>query len=182
MHAGHSMETAVLLRTVDDSLDEIVFVLEAFQSGAPTAAQRDFMAHFFAETVPEPQHMLEDRKRPDRAKRKDVRAAQGRYLEASNPDHFRRLAMAIDSTFDGYVHGAYPHSMELFHPGRREWTLEGNRESPYLASIQRHHAYYVSRALNVFADVCLRIGDRNRADQMRAARDRFEASSEHPSD
>ncbi|MGA2384692.1 MAG: hypothetical protein ABSG61_14790 [Gemmatimonadales bacterium] len=180
IHAGHFVETAVLLRTVDDFLDEITFLLEAHQSGSPTTAQRDFMANFFAETVQASEEMLKDQRGPDRAKRKHVRAAQGRYLEPGNPDHVRRMALAIDSGWDGYVHGAYPHSMELYHPDNRAWTLEGSREAPYLASVQRHHAFYVSRALSVFADVCYRIAQLVLYEQLRMARDRFESSADYP--
>lgn len=180
MHAGHFSEAAVLLRTVDDFLDEITFLIEAHQSAAPTSAQRAFITQFFTETVDPPDVMLQDRKQPDRTKRKDVRAAQGRYLLPTNPDKFRRVARAVDSMFDGYVHGAYPHSMELYDPNKRGWTLEGATEAPYLASIQAHHAYYVSRALNIFADVCVRIDRRTLAEQLRDVRDRFEESGEYP--
>ncbi len=182
LHEGHTVEVAVLLRTVDDFVDETTFLLEAFQSQEPTRAQRDFVDHFFNEETPSPQEMLRDRRGPHRAKRRDIRAAQGRYLLPENPDRFRRLAMAIDGTWDGYVHGAYPHSMELYDPNHKggAFRMDGTNGTPYPVSYQRQVAYYVSRALNVFADVVMRIGRQPLAEELIAQRQRYEESSEYP--
>jgi len=72
--------------------------------------------------------------------------------------------------------------MELDDPNKRAWSLEGATDAPYVASIQRHHAFYVSRALNIFADVCVRIKQRTLAEQLKDARNRFEESGEYPSE
>jgi len=146
LHAGHTIEIGVLLRTVDDFTDEVTFLLDAHQTGKPTRAQKNFVEQFFREEVGPPADLLKDRPGPDRARRKDIRAAQGRYLSKENPDRMRRLAMAVDRTFDGYVHGAYPHSMELYDPNRSGgFRMQGTNGTPYPATYQRQVAFYVSR-------------------------------------
>jgi hypothetical protein len=179
---AHTVEMGVILRTVDDFTDEITFLIEGHQSESPNKAQRDFAAAFFAESIEPAEELLRDRPRPDRVKRKDVRAAQGRYLNASNPDEPRKMAMAIDATLDGYVHGAYPHSMELFDPnlGGGRFRMTGTEGTPYPASYQKQLAFYISRALSLFGMVALHIGNEGLTSELSAMRDRFEESSEYP--
>ena len=83
---------------------------------------------------------------------------------------------------DGYVHGAYPHSMELYNPVARRWALQGTLGSPYPASMQRQHSLYLSRAMSLFAGVCVGIGEQALCDRVVESRRRFESSSEYASD
>ena len=177
---GYSVEAAVVLRTVDDFVDEITFLLEGYQSGAPTRAHQDFLKHFFGETVESTEQMLVDGSRPDRVKKKSIQAGQARYLNPDDPDAPRKMVKAIDRGFDGYVHGAYPHSMELFDPNRASGTfrMEGVDGTPYQATILTHLALYVSRALSVFGMVALHIGEQALREELVGARKRFEESSE----
>jgi hypothetical protein len=181
---GFSVEAAVIFRTVDDFIDEITFLVEGHQSGAPTRAHDAFEKHFYSETVDSTEELLEDRRRPDRVKRKNIQASQARYLGADNPDYSRRMVKAVDQGFDGYVHGAYPHSMELFDPNRAGGTFRfnGTDGTPYPASARKHLAFYVSRALSLFGMVALHLNREPLKEELVAARNRFESSSEYPSD
>jgi len=174
----------VILRTIDDFTDEITFLIEGHQSGSPTRAQREFASAFFAESVESTEELLRDRPRPDRVKRKDIQAAQARYLNPSNPETPRRMAKAIDATWDGYVHGAYPHSMELFDPNLSggSFRMSGTDGTGYPATYQNELAFYVSRALSLFGMVALHLGNVNLKEELTFGRDRFEASVEYPED
>ena len=180
---GFSVESAVVLRTVDDFVDEITLLLEGLQSGTPTRAQQEFRQHFFDESIASPEALLDDRRGPDRVKKKEIQAAQARYLDSKNPDKPRRMVGAIDRIFDGYVHGSYPSSMELFDPNRDGGTfrMSGTEGTPYPAAVRTHFAHYVSRALSVFGMIALQLGNETFKDELMTARDRFEASGEFPS-
>ncbi len=180
---GFAVEAAVVLRTVDDFIDEITFLIEGHQSGTPTRAHQDFVKHFFAEAVESTEAMLADRPRPDRVKRKNIQASQARYLNPVNPDASRRMVKAVDQGFDGYVHGAYPHSMELYDPNRPAggaFRLTGTHGTPYPAAIRKHLAFYISRTLSVFGMVALHMGEEPFKMELVDARMRFDASGEYP--
>lgn len=179
---GFSVEAAVILRTVDDFLDEIAFLLEGHESGAPTADQKRFKDLFFAETIVPAEQMRERPDRADRVKKRSIRAAQGRLLQPENPDEVQKNASAIDHTFDGYVHGGYPHSMELYHPELKQFMLRGTIGSRYLGAAQQHHAIYVVRAFNYCAAVLIRCNRKDVADSLVKARKEFEAGPDYPKD
>ena len=115
-------------------------------------------------------------------KKKNIQASQARYLSADDPDSSRRLVRAVDQGFDGYVHGAYPHSMELFDPNLAggSFRFTGTTGSPYPASCRKHLAFYVSRALSLFGMVALHLGREPMKDELVSARNRFEESHEYP--
>ena len=178
LESHHSVEAIVLLRTVDDFVDEVTFVLDAMGRDSATKPQAAFLKAFFEEDVRRPEQLLEERRGPDRAKKRQIQAAQGRYLDPSNPDRFRRVARAIDDTFSGYVHGAYPHSMELWVGdtyGNGHFTLRGTKGANHTESYWRQHAFYVSRALSVAGMVTMHCGRLDLKNAAKAARDRFEA-------
>jgi len=179
----YTVEAMALLRTVDDFVDEVTFVLEAVNRDSPTNPQAAFLKAFFEEVVPKLDELLKDQRGPDRVKKRQIRAAQGRYLDEANPDGVRRKTGAIDKTFNGYVHGSYPHSMELWRGdahGNGEFMLQGTVGAPYAESYWRQHAHYVSRVLSVAGMVALHAGRQDISDRAKAARDRFEASPEYP--
>lgn len=179
---GFSVEAAVLLRTVDDFLDEIAFLIEGHESGTPTADQKRFKELFFKETIVPAEQMRERPDRADRVKKRSIRAAKGRLIQPGNPDEVQKHASAIDHTFDGYVHGAYPHSMELYHPRLKQFMLRGTLGSRYIGAAQQHHAIYISRAMTYLAVVLVRCGRSEAADALVAARKEFEAGPDYPKD
>jgi hypothetical protein len=182
IQAGFSVEISVLLRTVDDFLDEIGFLLEGHDSSTPTVAQTKFAELFFAETILPVEEMQERPDRADRVKRKSIRAAQGRLLQPDNPDEVQKMASAIDHTFDGYVHGGYPHSMELYHPDLRRFMLRGTYPSRYLEAAQKHHAIYIVRALNYLVVVLRKCDETELAERLLAFRKEYESGPDYPAD
>ena len=180
----YTVEANVVLRTVDDFVDEVTFLLEGLQAGKLNVPQQQFVKDFFAEQVKSPDELLSAARSPDRAKKRHVQAAQGRYLGPSNPDRFQRMARAIDDTLNGYVHGAYPHSMELWvgNQSGGRFTLAGTKGAPYAEAYWRQHALYVSRALSVTGMVALFFSRPDLSARAKVARDRFEASPEYDDD
>lgn len=177
---GFAVEAAVLLRTVDDSIDEITFLIEGHQSGAPTRAQQDFVKHFFEEADESGGGARDDRRQPDRVKRKNIQASQGRYLSPGDPDTSRRMVQAIDHGWNGYVHGAYRQSMELYDPNTAagSFRMDGTHGTPYPESIRKHLVLYVSRALSVLGMVALHMDREALKEELVTARNAFESSPE----
>jgi len=177
--AGYTQEAAVLMRTVDDFLDEITFVWEGTQRESMTNGQKKFIEAFFSETVQRPEEMLGNRRGPDRPGKDEIRAAQARVIGQDNPSGTQQVVRALDKGFDGFVHGGYPHSMELF-GGSGRFALKGMRGTPYAESLWYHHAHYISRAFSVLALVVLATGDEQYKEAIVQMRKAFENSSDWP--
>lgn len=184
LYDGYTVEAAVVLRTIDDFIDEITYLIESIEREEMTSGQKAFVAAFFSATIQPLEEKLKDRPRPDRAKRKEIQASQGRYLDDSNPDRFRKFAKAIDGTLDGFVHGDYPHSMELFLGTAKggHFLLEGTLGSHFVESMWTQHGFYVSRAFSVLGMVALKAGLPECVDELREARNAFEASPAYSAD
>lgn len=105
-----------------------------------------------------------------------------RYLDPTNPDNPRRLVKVIDGTLDGYVHGGYPHSMELFDPNddSGRFQLRGQIGSRYSGSIVISLYLYMSRCMSVFAKVAMLIDDDELKSLLIDGRNRLEASDAYP--
>jgi hypothetical protein len=178
---GFAVEAAVVLRTVDDFVDEITFLLEGHQSGKPTRAQQEFIKQFFEEADETGGGLNSERKRPDRVKRKNIQASQGRYLNPVDPDTSRKLVEAIDHGWNGYVHGAYRHSMELYDPYRASgcFRMNGTDGTPYPESIRKHLVLYISRSLSLFGMVALHLNREALKEELVTTRNSFESSSEY---
>jgi hypothetical protein len=152
LDAGYILEAGVIIRTIDDFLDEITFLVEGTQRSEATADQKRFVEDFFAERV-DPADPGERAQGVDRSKRRQIRAAKARLISPDNPDRLRKLSATIDFAWDGYVHGAYHQGMDLLatagrHPSFRTRGVDDDR---VLASYREHLLRYTHMALNVFS-------------------------------
>jgi hypothetical protein len=179
LDAGHVIEAGVLIRTVDDFLDDILYVVEAGQRPGPTSGQTAFVSAFFAEQV-HPDHLLEDRPGLDRTKRKEIRAAAARLLSPTKPHRVTTLNRALDFAWDGYVHGAYQQSMELWNSGGTPngFCTHGVSHPTLLETYRRQLAVYTQRSLNTFALIASVIDLPGLRDSLVTTRKTMEESSD----
>lgn len=181
LRIGHTVEMGVIIRTVDDFLDEILFVDEAVRTGAPTTDQQRFIDQFFAEDDFSAEEMMAtDAKRPAGVPRRSIHASQARVLgdfADKGPDHVRRMARTIDSAYSGHVHGSYMSTMELYRGGDDEgFMLKGTLGSPHIKTYLGELSRYVHRALNTFAGIARGLALTELAERLLAIRRELETS------
>lgn len=91
---GCTHEMGVLFRTIDDFVDEILFLLEKGEEGAK--AKERFVEEFFsAELLSSEELMKLERDRPRTSKRK-IRAGQARHINPQDPHTLAQMAFAAD--------------------------------------------------------------------------------------
>ncbi|HEV7587819.1 MAG TPA: hypothetical protein VGO40_06780 [Longimicrobium sp.] len=179
LEAGYTQEVGVLLRTVDDFVDEITFLLEAYDRDENTASQVKFVQDFFAEEIPLSAGLRQEKTRTDRVKRRQIQAGQARYLQPDNPDRVRKIVNAIDGVYSGYIHGGYPHIMEMYHGGDRPFEMRGMRKTVRISEYQKQIAAYVHRALAVLAVFAAIRGMESLHGRLKSAAKRFLDSPEY---
>ena len=181
LRIGHTVEMGVIIRTLDDFLDEILFVNEAVRTGNPTADQQRFIDQFFAEddfSVEEV--MATDAKRPAGISRRSIQASQARVLgdfADKGPDQVRRMVRTIDAAYSGHVHGSYMSTMELYRGGDDEgFMLKGTLGSHHIKTYLGELARYTHRTLNTFAGIAQGFALTELAERLLAMRRNLETS------
>lgn len=173
---GYVQEVGVVLRSAYQFLHDIDFVTEAHRAGNPTVDQQKLIDTFFADDLQTAEERMADDRGTPRVPRKKVYASMGRLFETSDPDHVRKMAKAIEESFSGYTHGAYPQTMELYDPDTEKFRVRGMRGTPRIMEFARQLAFIVHLALNVFAWIAGSIGFNDLSDELIAQRKKVEDS------
>lgn len=158
LEVGHTVEMGMIIRSVDDFLADMMFVLEALETGKPTADQQRFIEEFLAGMTFSVEEMMATYgKDVARVSRQKIQASEarvlGKYADGGS-DRMRRVVGTIDAAYSGYVHGSYASTMELYEGGDNEgFMLKGTFGSPHIRTFLGELARYAHRSLNIFAGI-----------------------------
>ena len=158
LRAGHVQEVYALCRSIDEASDDITFL--ALDDEKAAKHQQQFIEEFFQEeleTSP-PAGKMSSAKR-HRVPRKSIHAALGRTpLPGFNPSDTQRVQGLLHKAYSGYVHGAYPHTMELYGADPPKYHTSGMLDTPLIEACEAQFVNYVYRALLAAEIVAARSG------------------------
>jgi len=182
---GHHQEAAVVLRSVDEALQDIDVLDEAHHNPAEaTAYQQRLVDEFFASDDAERvDAMLAGSARPvPRVPRKKKRATIEQRLSKVSPGKWIRPGLdTIDAVLDGYVHCGYSQIMELYSasPYWEGFHMQGLQDPGRLAMMAAWVPRFVYHALNAVARLLRDAKLSADAERLVALRDRLETSPEY---
>jgi hypothetical protein len=172
---GYAQEIMVIIRTLDDFTAEIVFILEKAEAGTLTQHQKKFLADFFREEFVNSNNPLLNEDRRDTVPNKNIIASFARQAGPyANPSDLQKMFMVTNDALSGYVHGAYPHIMEMFGGGPPQFHLQGMRGSPRIPMCIRQMEVYTHRAIMVFDVLAKNLGSAELSEFLVQTRDHFE--------
>ncbi|MBI1909654.1 MAG: hypothetical protein HYS22_05745 [Deltaproteobacteria bacterium] len=179
LRVGHTQEVGVLLRTIQEFLEDIQFVQEAHETGQQTVHQQRIIDVFFDSDLKSTEEMLVDDSRVERIPRKKKVASQGRYFEPiENRERTRRVLDAIGNCLSGYVHGDYPQVMELyeanFDGGSERFRMRGMMGTPKVVPYRQNLGCYIHRSFNIFSVVAKVLGLNELSESLVEKRKEFE--------
>lgn len=174
---GFVQEVGVIIRILYEFLNDIEFIQAGIDAGNFTDKQKEMLNTFFAREIRSAKDLTELHKKQPTILRKKVYAALGRYLKPGNPDRTQRVVKAIEEAYSGYVHGEYPHIMELFNRYTETFHTNGMLGTPRIPTFTTVLALTLHQALNVFAGIALSWKLQDLADELIAARKSLEASN-----
>ena len=116
--AGFFIDFGALIRCINDSVNEIYFLLEEFPRSSGIVDK--FVAEFFSRTIDG--HLSSDIPQIDTKK---IRSARVRVLKDRHDDATRKLLEKIFKVFSGYVHASYAHIMEVYNGSACDFNLRG---------------------------------------------------------
>jgi hypothetical protein len=115
---GFFVDFGVIIRCVDDCVDEMYFLLEDFPH---TSKNVDQLLKAFFETTIDGFLLSETEPVP----KKKIIAARVRILKGGPDDGTHKLIHRIYKTFSGYVHANYSHIMETYNGYTLNFNLGG---------------------------------------------------------
>lgn len=185
LDVGHAQEAGVLLRSVNDALNDIWVLDEAhYSADGPKAYQQRMVDQFFGSDDFDRfvARVAGDKVGISRVGRKQKFAAIERQMRPYAGDGDPRTwSEAIVLALDGYEHAGYTHIMEMYDPDVEAFRMRGEL-SHWVPVFVRHCALLASPALNWVASMLRDLeGEhaRSKADEIKELRMRLEASPEY---
>lgn len=151
LRAGYVQEMGVIYRTIGDFCNEIMFLLGNYPTEELDDSQKAFLENFFKEEFDIPEKpFLKDERRKTVPKRKILSFIGNAYKKILNPYEHKKLLQISGDTFSGYVHGVYPHIMEMYGGYPLRFHMQGMKETPRMTEWTKHAINYVYKANQIF--------------------------------
>lgn len=115
LNHGFVQEQAVLQRTIDETNEDIMFLVYAVTNGGITELHERYLDAFWKEEVDESGTMMGSAQKRPMISRKKIHA----YLACMeglemDPSTCQEVARTISKAYSGFVHGASPHIMDMY--------------------------------------------------------------------
>ena len=180
---GCHQEVGILCRCISESVEDVLFLATPLgDNDALSEHQVQLVEEFFQEEFDDPKKPVGSQAQRNRLPRDQVLAGIARIPgNPLNPSDGKAFARTLHMGFSGYVHGAYPHIMELYSAkpdakGQPDVTNGRFAMSGKMPEQRLHEMVYAlgSRALNMAVAVCIvakRVNNKAVEDRLRPVLD-----------
>jgi hypothetical protein len=128
---AYPQEVGALCRMADDFSNEVMFILLPQAGEEVDEVQRQFLENFFHEELDKPADPLGSEQKRVTVPARKIHAAFAKLASNEiNPSDAQEMLRTIHQAFSGYVHGAYPHIMELYGGNPPRFHLSGMPNTP----------------------------------------------------
>lgn len=178
LEKGFTQELGVLFRTVDEFLEDIVFLLTPQPDGKVSDAQQQFLDDFYQEEFNDPTSpMPSDQKRNRVARRKIHASLANTTSDIVNPSDGTEIRRTLSQAMSGFVHGAYPHIMENYGGNPPHYHLNGMLGTPIYDTHLDQSRHYYYRGIQAVMFLCQAFGDEDLLNELFNLRESFEKSA-----
>lgn len=157
LRAGYAQEIGALCRIIDDCWNEIFFLLKPQDGDNFSKEQIQFLEDFFQEEFDKPKNPLGSSQKRTNVPIRKIHAVFGKMAKTEmNPSDAQELMRTTHQALSGYVHGAYPHIMEMF--GGIKPNLNGLLGTPRVDEWRAQLIGYVYRTIMASSFIALKLG------------------------
>ncbi len=172
---GYAQELGALARMADDLFNDILFMLQPLDGDKPSKDQLRFFEEFFQEEFEDPLNVLAGAQKRDIVSRRKLHATFGHLAKESlNPSDAQTMMSTIHAALSGYVHGAYPHIMELYGGNPPRFHMSGLPATPRIAEWDGQLVTYVYRGIMASGLVARKLGLKESESALRTLMEEFE--------
>ena len=115
LNYGFLQEQAALQRTIDETNEDIMFLVYAVTNDEVTELHERFLDAFWEEEVDESGTMLGSAQKRPMIPRNKIHAYLGRIEGLGiDPSTHQEVSRTISKAYSGFVHGAAPHIMDMY--------------------------------------------------------------------
>ena len=177
--SAHTVECAVILRTVADFSAEIWFIGEGLLEGQFTKEQARFIEQHHA-PLPSSPNELAERERECYVGRKAIAKAHKRIADRAggNAELLLNLASFLNKGYDSYVHGSHVSAMELFSGRTMGFMMTGTQSPRHVCMAKVSIAGKLNEALNALRLMAITREMKALERELRAALESIERSQE----
>lgn len=181
LRTGYVQEVGVLLRTLDEIQEDIMFLAVAETNNARTDRHEKYLDAFYSDPVfSRPEGSL-DIAKPDLVPRKKIRAHTMNVLgKGVNVSQALAVYESVSTAYSGYVHANSESIMEMYGGDPPCFHVEGMLGTPRIATFARDAGNYVYRGLMATITAAKAFGDAPLVDVLYAFLAKYEAANEHP--
>ncbi len=178
---GYIQEIGILLRVIDECNAKILCIEEAHVEKILTAEQKKIINEYFQFDI----RNVDDISNTDKwwINMKKVFASEAHFLSEGTPNKdihkILENCKIIYDVYTGYVHGFYPHVMELYDTNKGEFQMKGLPNTKYHQDMSSAVASSILRTFNVFAQISLRFNLIELRKELIDNRDKFIETQEY---
>jgi hypothetical protein len=178
LRQGFVQEVGALCRMVDDFCNEIFFLLTPQGDEGFSQDQIKFLENFFQEEFEKPDDPLRSPQKRDTVPVKKIHATFGKLSQGElNPSDAQELLRTVHQAFSGYVHGAYPHIMEMFGGASPRFHMSGMSGTPRIDEWRNQLVGYVQRLIIASVFVARKLDMAEMEAPIRALLEEFETAT-----
>lgn len=145
---GYAQGVGALCRMADDFFFEIMFFVKPLGDNGPSKDQQRMFDDFFREEFEDPDDPMGTGKDRNNVPRRKINAAFGHIAKGElNPHDAQHTVSAIHKVLSGYIHGAYPHIMEMYGGNPACFHMSGMLGTPRILEWEDQLITYVYRAI-----------------------------------
>ncbi len=176
LRAGYAQEIGALCRMIDDFCNEIFFLLMPQDGKNFSKEQIQFLNDFFQEEFDKPANPLGSTQNRVNVPIRKIHATFAKIAKTElNPSDAQEMLRTTHKAFSGYVHGAYPHIMEMF--GGPQPQTNGMLGTPRIDEWRGQLIGYVYRALMAAVFVARKLGFNEMESKAREMLEKFETET-----
>lgn len=180
LRAGYVQEAGVLLRTLDEIQEDILFLGSAETHGAHTGHHSKYLEAFFAEAVFSRGDVSQEISKPNLVPRKKIRAHTMNVLgEKVNISQALHAAESVSTAYSGFVHAASENIMEMYGGTPPHFHLEGMRDTPRMSECAQGVEDYMHRGLLATIMVAKAFGEASLVNELYEFLARYESANGH---
>lgn len=173
---GYTMELGMLHRAIDETNEDIEFLVCAVTNDKITPLHERYLKAFWAEEFADTTKPGETHQSRDMVPRKNIRAYNARILgDASEFSGTVHRGKVINKTFSGFVHGASPHILESFGGNPPHFHTHGLLGTPRMPEYTRSLWNYMYRGFQSHIFVARALGAEGIFEELQTHKRRFEA-------